>query len=272
MSISDAQVLTQRWLAEPYEPGPADANDATRYMSSPHEIMTADGNLHVAYVDGANLATHLVELHNRTFGDGQDAPQEPYPGFRAERENTPTLAANDTPGTVAPGWPEEHMLEAAMGLLASGYSVHDSDGWALARNRWMRAYHDMLDAHRDPDALFQQVIRENAAVNQRRRYLSDDLRIPRRSAVVQVDVTAKVALLVQELVEARVREFIEREPGKLYLEDKPEAWVTVLEKLGYAVFEPGTALTRDQVLSDSDLLRRTLKGRGYTVLHPMDGL
>lgn len=35
------------------------------------EIMTVDQNVHIAYVP-AEFAEHIVRLHNRTFGDGQD--------------------------------------------------------------------------------------------------------------------------------------------------------------------------------------------------------
>lgn len=49
-----------------------------------YEVMTADdASLHVCYVFGETMAEHLVELHNRTLGDGQE-PADPT--LRAEHD------------------------------------------------------------------------------------------------------------------------------------------------------------------------------------------
>lgn len=40
-----------------------------------------------------------------------------------------------------PGWPDKHMLEAAMGLLANARAFDDNTGWDQARREWMDAYH-----------------------------------------------------------------------------------------------------------------------------------
>lgn len=56
--------LTQRWM---YELG-----DDGRHRV--FEVMTEDKQVHVAYCSSPDVAEHLVELHNRTLGDGQDPP------------------------------------------------------------------------------------------------------------------------------------------------------------------------------------------------------
>lgn len=43
-----------------------------------------------------------------------------------------------------PGWPDKHMLEAAMGLLANAKAFDDNSGWDQARTEWMYAYHRQL--------------------------------------------------------------------------------------------------------------------------------
>lgn len=48
------------------------------------EVMTDDQyDQHVCYVTGQDMAQHLVDLHNRTFGDGQE-PTDPT--LRAEHD------------------------------------------------------------------------------------------------------------------------------------------------------------------------------------------
>lgn len=56
-----------------------------------------------------------------------------------------------TAGTPIPGWPDEHMLEAAMGLLANAVPFDPASGWDEAKRKWMDAYHRQLAAER-PDA------------------------------------------------------------------------------------------------------------------------
>lgn len=57
-------------------------------------------------------------------------------------------------GTPVPGWPEDHMLEAAMCLLTNaGEAPHDPAGWNQAKQRWMDAYHRWLAAHCTPARL-----------------------------------------------------------------------------------------------------------------------
>lgn len=40
----------------------------------------------------------------------------------------------------APGWPENHMLEAAMGLIANAVAFDPATNWDAAAKRWMAAY------------------------------------------------------------------------------------------------------------------------------------
>lgn len=56
----------------------------TRWATSGYNVVTdedgdGDGKFHVATTTSSHVAAHLVELHNRTFGDGQDAPSKPGP-------------------------------------------------------------------------------------------------------------------------------------------------------------------------------------------------
>lgn len=64
------------------------------------------------------------------------------PGGPADTEPT----TNDTTageGTPIPNWPDRHMLEAAMGLLAGAinHPFTAPDEWVAAKQRWMDAYH-----------------------------------------------------------------------------------------------------------------------------------
>jgi hypothetical protein len=52
-------------------------------------------------------------------------------------------------GSRVPGWPADHMLEAAAGLLANATADHQRADWEQARRRWVDAYHDRL--HTPPD-------------------------------------------------------------------------------------------------------------------------
>lgn len=63
------QYLLEPWTFEKTEP---DLNNPGANV----EIMTFDKNVHIAYV-GAEFAEHIVRLHNRTFGMGQDPPPRP---------------------------------------------------------------------------------------------------------------------------------------------------------------------------------------------------
>ncbi len=58
--------------------------------------------------------------------------------------------AEDNPW--APGWPHEHMLEAAMGLLANAVAFDPATGWETAKQRWMDAYHAHLTAAGEREA------------------------------------------------------------------------------------------------------------------------
>lgn len=50
--------------------------------------------------------------------------------------------ADDDKGWRTPGWPDEHMLEAAMGLLANAVAFDPSKpDWERAKREWMDAYH-----------------------------------------------------------------------------------------------------------------------------------
>lgn len=60
--------LTRRWTHEACEGQQGVAPNT-------YEVVTADdASLHVCYVFGETMAQHLVDLHNRTLGDGQDPP------------------------------------------------------------------------------------------------------------------------------------------------------------------------------------------------------
>lgn len=69
--------LTRRWRHEACEGQQGVAPNT-------YEVMTADdASLHVCYVFGETMAEHLVDLHNRTLGDGQE-PADPT--LRAEHD------------------------------------------------------------------------------------------------------------------------------------------------------------------------------------------
>lgn len=63
--MSSAEWATERWYWE---------STAGTDQETVHEILTATTQTHVCYVTRADVAAHMVELHNRTHGDGQDAP------------------------------------------------------------------------------------------------------------------------------------------------------------------------------------------------------
>jgi hypothetical protein len=58
-------------------------------------------------------------------------------------------------GTPIPGWPDEHMTEAAWVLIANVVNWDSPDltpGWRAAAERWRDAYHRQLAAEFGPSA------------------------------------------------------------------------------------------------------------------------
>lgn len=85
---TSAEWATERWYWE---------STASTDQETVHEIMTATTQTHVCYVTRGDVAAHLVELHNRTQGDGQDEARRPGAWF----PRRPPLAGQPD-GTVNP--------------------------------------------------------------------------------------------------------------------------------------------------------------------------
>jgi hypothetical protein len=62
----------------------------------------------------------------------------------AEQDNDAGPGSTSPEPGPSPGWPDEHMLEAAMGLLANAVAFDPATGWDEAKRRWMDAYHRQL--------------------------------------------------------------------------------------------------------------------------------
>jgi hypothetical protein len=77
---------------------------------------------------------------------------ETGPGEQHDQSTVDDGRAKEDPDSPwAPGWPDEHMLEAAMGLLANAVAFDPTTGWEAAKRRWFEAYHRHLAAESTKD-------------------------------------------------------------------------------------------------------------------------
>lgn len=263
------------------------------------EIFTDDPRARfIGHVRGQSVAAHIVELHNRTFGDGQDGPADtsgadagslaknwgqgrplvgveeidPRPG------ETVTLRPEEALRDIADAsvWAREFMkrfqgTQADESIMLSWFAYAIESG---ERSAARRAYElprrefpfkgDGLYTEESPPPLASQ---PDGTVNAKRAYLPDDLRLSRRygPGVQEVEVSIRngVERLLSELVHRRVTEWVAREPARIAvdLHSSPDLLVNILRGLGYLVVKRG---------DDPDPLILALEQVGYQVTHRIE--
>jgi hypothetical protein len=193
-------------------PGPAArARFAQRWQVDGATVETVDGVMHVATVGTRAVAEHIAELHNRTFGDGQDPP----PSVELNGELDARVWAEQFHRHLAGGKPTD------VGTLISWFANAIQTGVDSERNKGVvDDFHAALAEMPAPGAY----TRHQPAGR-------DTVR----------NIAGEIESLIETEVRARVAVYAAREPARIVIDNDPVAMANVLRMMGYTVTTPSDA-------------------------------